>query len=215
MMPTATQLIMLWLYARRYGWVLQLSPHNADYPIIVSSELDVEACPDAGHALAYMKVHPQWGDAVPDEEDTSEWPQPYGFLAYEPAIIHFDGGCHGNGTEDSVGGWAYIDANVDASDYKQAAKVSGTTNNRMEYTALFHAIRYAIARGYRHVNFLGDSKLVVEQVNGRWKVNDPELSEWHANVCAALQNLETWTLTWIPREQNLADAVYNELWDES
>ena len=48
------------------------------------------------------------------------------------------------------------------------------TNNFAEYQGVIAALRYLTATEHRNVTIRLDSKLVVEQLSGRWKVKSPE-----------------------------------------
>jgi probable phosphoglycerate mutase len=59
-----------------------------------------------------------------------------------------------------------------------------------------------------------DSKLVVEQMSGRWKVKHPGMAELHQQARALASTFEAVRFTWIPREQNKhADRLANEAMD--
>jgi probable phosphoglycerate mutase len=59
-----------------------------------------------------------------------------------------------------------------------------------------------------------DSKLVVEQLSGRWQIKHPELRELAQEAMRIIRGLSV-RLEWIPREQNsLADAAANRALDE-
>lgn len=78
------------------------------------------------------------------------------------------------------------------------------SSNKAEYEALKLGVNWINEHGYagQSVHFMGDSKLVVEQMNGRWRMhNGPYLSSAKA-VGALLMKLPNWKMTWIPREQN-------------
>ena len=51
------------------------------------------------------------------------------------------------------------------------------TNNEAEYISLIKALELSIEKGIQRINFFMDSKLVVEQVNNRWKINFKHLQE--------------------------------------
>jgi ribonuclease HI len=81
----------------------------------------------------------------------------------------------------------------------------GTTNNISEYAAITHGLERMIALGLNEgqdVEVFGDSKLVVEQVCGRWRINKPHLRLHVESVRELLSRFPSWTLTWVPREQN-------------
>ena len=75
------------------------------------------------------------------------------------------------------------------------------TNNEMEYEALLYLLRgTSILPGDQ---IFSDSQLVVNQVNGKWKVKEPRLFP----LCQEAQKLliiREVILTWIPREKNKA-----------
>lgn len=80
------------------------------------------------------------------------------------------------------------------------------TNNDAEYEALRRAAMHAVAHGWPpgcKFEFLGDSRLVVEQVNGTFKVRSPRLKIAHRKVRRVLDALnDTWQLRWVPRKDN-------------
>ncbi len=91
------------------------------------------------------------------------------------------------------------------------------TNNVAEYTAVVRALALAAELGAARVEMLLDSKLIVEQLAGRWRVKDAKLQPLWA---AALRTLRTfprgWAATHVPRAQNsIADALANEAIDRA
>jgi ribonuclease HI len=89
------------------------------------------------------------------------------------------------------------------------------TNNVAEYTAVVRAIALGLELGARRLELLLDSKLIVEQLAGRWRVRDAKLRPLWAEALRRLRELpEGWTATHVPRAQNsLADALCNEAID--
>jgi probable phosphoglycerate mutase len=87
------------------------------------------------------------------------------------------------------------------------------TNNQAEYAAVIAGLRYLTTTSYRTVTVRMDSKLVIEQLAGRWKINNPQLRELANQARELLRNFEFY-LEWIPREQNgHADANANAALD--
>jgi ribonuclease HI len=88
------------------------------------------------------------------------------------------------------------------------------SNNVAEYAAaemIFEAVSDLAWNGAKAL-IMGDSKLVVEQLNGNWEVNGGLYSDYHAKAEKSLAALRssgvTVDLEWIPREQNSqADAL--------
>lgn len=90
------------------------------------------------------------------------------------------------------------------------------TNNVAEYTAVVRALALAAELGAREVHLMLDSKLIVEQVHGRWRVKDAKLQPLHAEVRRLLLGVDRWTAVHVPRAQNsAADALCNEAIDRA
>ena len=59
-----------------------------------------------------------------------------------------------------------------------------------------------------------DSKLVVEQMSGRWQIKHPDLRKLAAEARQAARALGRVTYTWVPRERNThADRLANQAMD--
>ncbi len=78
---------------------------------------------------------------------------------------------------------------------------AGITNNRCEYTAALEAADWALAQGHHQVLLRVDSKLVAEQVTGRWACNAEHLRPLRDELRARLAAISG-TIEWIPREAN-------------
>ncbi len=125
--------------------------------------------------------------------------------------IFFDGGSRGN--PGPASGAAY---SPDKGGISLSIFLPHASNNEAEYHGLLLAIRIAKEHGFQNVRFLGDSKLVVCQVTGEWKVKSEALSELHAQAVAQLKSLPRWRIDWIPREENSeADRVANQAMDDA
>ncbi len=91
------------------------------------------------------------------------------------------------------------------------------TNNFAEYQAVILALEALKREGYagRELEFKMDSKLVVEQVLGNWKIKEPTLKPLVAKIRALLADFPQHSFAHIPREDNLeADALVNQALDE-
>ncbi len=89
------------------------------------------------------------------------------------------------------------------------------TNNVAEYTATVRAIALALELGARRLELLLDSKLIVEQLSGRWRVKAAKLRPLWAEALRMLRTLpDGWVASHVPRAQNtLADGMCNEAID--
>ena len=89
------------------------------------------------------------------------------------------------------------------------------TNNVAEYTGVVRALELASELGARRVELLLDSRLIVEQLLGRWRVKDAKLRPLWTAALRLLHGLPGgWTAAHVPRAQNgAADALANEAID--
>jgi ribonuclease H / adenosylcobalamin/alpha-ribazole phosphatase len=88
------------------------------------------------------------------------------------------------------------------------------TNNVAEYVGVVRALALAHELGARRVDLLLDSKLIVEQLAGRWRVKDAKLIPLHAEARGLLSRFAGWSAAHVPRAQNRsADALANEAID--
>jgi probable phosphoglycerate mutase len=89
------------------------------------------------------------------------------------------------------------------------------TNNVAEYTALTLALREAQRLGAREIDLRLDSKLIVEQLHGRWKVKDAKMRVHWAEARELLATFDRWDATHEPRATNkAADALANLALDD-
>jgi broad specificity phosphatase PhoE/ribonuclease HI len=90
------------------------------------------------------------------------------------------------------------------------------TNNVAEYSGLIEGLRAAAELNATHVDVRMDSKLVIEQMSGRWQIKNPGLRPLAAEAAALMKRFDEVTFDWIPRERNkAADALANRAMDEA
>jgi len=96
------------------------------------------------------------------------------------------------------------------------ARALGTrTNNVAEYAGLVLALRMARQLGATEVELILDSNLIVEQLNGRWRVKDAKLQGLFREATQLLGGLERWSARHEPRARNrAADALANLALDD-
>ena len=89
--------------------------------------------------------------------------------------------------------------------------IGRATNNQAEYKALIAALEKAIDMGARQVDIRLDSELVVRQVKGKYRVKNAALRPLYLRVGELLSQLEGFTISNVPREQNAeADKLANK-----
>jgi len=133
----------------------------------------------------------------------------------DEVVVYFDGGARGNPGPAAIG--AVVLDPSSAPPVRLAAvseRIGETTNNVAEYRALIAGLEAAVATPARGVKVRGDSKLVIEQVAGRWKVKQEHLRPLVARVRELLAGYENVDLGHVRRELNRdADALVNAALD--
>ncbi|MGE0043449.1 MAG: ribonuclease HI family protein [Vicinamibacterales bacterium] len=127
---------------------------------------------------------------------------------------YIDGGARGNPGPAGYG--VYI---VDAQDLP-VAKLHGAigvaTNNVAEYNGLLAALGWAADRGHTRVHIKADSQLLVEQMNGNYRVKNEGLVPLYREALHLVARIGHVTFEHIPREKNTeADRLSNLGMDEN
>lgn len=127
-------------------------------------------------------------------------------------IVEADGGSRGN---PGIAGAGALVRNQQGSVLAAVAIPLGrASNNVAEYTGLVEGLKLVRSLDAEaRVEVRMDSKLVVEQMSGRWKIKHADMRRLAAEAAGVLPGAQI-TYTWIPREQNGdADALSNEAMD--
>ena len=96
-----------------------------------------------------------------------------------------------------------------------AKGIGVATNNVAEYTAAIEGLRRAAELGAKKVVLRSDSRLLIEQLSGRWRVKNPTLIRLHEEVRALLGGFQSISFEHLPRELNrAADRLANRGVDE-
>jgi ribonuclease HI len=92
-----------------------------------------------------------------------------------------------------------------------AEGIGVATNNVAEYRAAIEGLRIAAERGARAVVLRSDSRLLVEQLSGRFRVKAPTLQRLHEEARGLLARFERVKVEHVPREFNTeADRLANQ-----
>jgi ribonuclease HI len=128
--------------------------------------------------------------------------------------VNVDGGARGNPGPAAIG---VVVRDEDGTIVEAVGETIGkTTNNVAEYKALLRGIELAAAQGATEVHLIGDSQLIVRQVEGRYKVKDEKMKPLHAAATKALAGFDKWSIEDVRRAQNAdADALVNEALDNA
>lgn len=128
------------------------------------------------------------------------------------ATIYTDGGSRGNPGPSGLG---YYIIGPDGKELKRGGEFLGFSTSRLaEYYGLKEGLEQALELGLKRVHFKSDSLMMVNQMNGVYKVKNPDLMQVHTDVLKLLGNLEAYSFTHVPRELNAeADAEVNKAID--
>lgn len=129
-------------------------------------------------------------------------------------IIYADGGSRGN--PGIAGSGTVVYAADGTTVLREIVYVVGkkASNNVAEYHGLLRGLEAAVELGADDVDFYMDSRLVVEQMNGRWKIKHPDMKQLGLQAQKLMQQLGSVHLSWVRRNDNkVADALSNEAMD--
>jgi len=128
-------------------------------------------------------------------------------------VVEADGGARGN---PGPAGYGAVVRTADSGDVlaERSEAIGVATNNVAEYQGLIAGLQAAAEVGAAAVEVRMDSKLVVEQMSGRWQIKHPGLRPLAAQAAALVRGFDAVTFQWIPRDRNRhADALANAAMD--
>ena len=129
-------------------------------------------------------------------------------------VVEADGGSRGNPGPAGYGALV-ADAQTGEVLAELHDSLGTTTNNVAEYSGLLAGLRAAgdLAPG-ADVEVRMDSKLVVEQMSGRWQIKHPDMRPLAAKARETARALGRVSYTWVPRSRNAhADRLANQAMD--
>ncbi|QUF07963.1 bifunctional RNase H/acid phosphatase [Actinosynnema pretiosum subsp. pretiosum] len=128
-------------------------------------------------------------------------------------LVEADGGSRGNPGPAGYGA-VVLDEGGDTVLAERFEAIGVATNNVAEYRGLIAGLRAAAELGATEVDVRMDSKLVVEQMSGRWQIKHPAMKPLAAEAKELAGDFESVTYGWIPRERNKrADKLANDAMD--
>jgi len=133
----------------------------------------------------------------------------------KPVVVEADGGARGN---PGPAGWGAVVRDADSGDVlaERSAAIGRATNNVAEYRGLIGGLEAAAELGATSVDVRMDSKLVIEQMAGRWQIRHPGLRPLAARAAALVRQFDSVTWTWVPRSRNAhADRLANQAMDRA
>ncbi|MBQ1063420.1 MULTISPECIES: bifunctional RNase H/acid phosphatase [Micromonospora] len=134
-------------------------------------------------------------------------------MAVRAVVIEADGGSRGN---PGPAGYGAVVRDPETGEVlaERSESIGTATNNVAEYRGLIAGLEAAAELGAAEVEARMDSKLVVEQMCGRWQIKHPGLRPLAAQAAGLVGRFTAVRFTWIPRERNRhADALANAAMD--
>jgi ribonuclease HI len=132
---------------------------------------------------------------------------PFGYL-----VAHIDGGARGNPGPAGYG--VVIEDEMGRPVVELSNYLGKQTNNYAEYSGLLAALNYATKFGFKALKVYSDSELMVRQITGQYRVNNPALKELHAKAIRMIEDLEAFEINHVLREKNReADWLANRAMD--
>lgn len=127
--------------------------------------------------------------------------------------IYTDGACRGNPGQCGIGITAVKNGTTV---FEVSEHIGKGTNNTAEYFALIRGLEETLIKGFTEARFMADSELLVEQINGRYKVKNEQLRLLFFQARSLIGRFKTFKITHIAREKNKrADALANLALDQS
>lgn len=131
----------------------------------------------------------------------------------DTAIIYSDGGSRGN-PGPSASAYIIMDSNEQIIT-EAGAYLGVTTNNQAEYKAVKQALEKARQINLKNIDCRLDSSLVVNQLNGIYKIKNSDLWPIYEDIKSLMTHFEKITFSHVRREFNqLADVLVNKTLDE-
>jgi ribonuclease HI len=125
---------------------------------------------------------------------------------------HCDGGARGNPGPAGYGALIQDDRGMVLAELSEFLGIR--TNNYAEYSGLLGSLQYALDHGHRRLRVVSDSELMVKQIQGKYKVNSPDLKPLWQEAKNRIAKLEGFEISHALRHKNKdADRLANEAMD--
>ncbi|HSY67123.1 MAG TPA: ribonuclease HI family protein [Edaphobacter sp.] len=125
---------------------------------------------------------------------------------------HCDGGARGNPGPAGYGALIQDDQGMVLAELSEFLGIR--TNNYAEYSGLLACLQYAIDHHHPRLRVVSDSELMVKQIQGKYKVNSPDLKPLWQEARNRIAKLEAFEISHALRHKNKdADRLANEAMD--
>ncbi len=125
---------------------------------------------------------------------------------------HCDGGARGNPGPAGFGALIQDDQGTVVAELSEFLGIR--TNNYAEYSGLLACLQYALDHHHPRLRVVSDSELMVKQIQGKYKVNSPDLKLLWQEARSRIAKLEAFEISHALRHKNKdADRLANEAMD--
>ncbi|RZU41467.1 ribonuclease HI family protein [Edaphobacter modestus] len=125
---------------------------------------------------------------------------------------HCDGGARGNPGPAGYGAVLTGPAGEPLAELSEFLGVR--TNNYAEYSGMLAVLEYALAHGHRRLRVVSDSELMVKQIQGKYRVNSPDLKPLWQEAKNRIARLDAFEISHALRHKNKdADRLANQAMD--
>jgi ribonuclease HI len=125
---------------------------------------------------------------------------------------HCDGGARGNPGPAGFGALIQDDQGMVLAELSEFLGMR--TNNYAEYSGLLACLQYALDHHHPRLRVVSDSELMVKQIQGKYKVNSPDLKPLWQEAKNRIAKLEAFEISHALRHKNKdADRLANEAMD--
>ena len=144
----------------------------------------------------------------PDDSTPNHRPDPHAGWV----IAHCDGGARGNPGPAGYGALLQDEAGQVLAELSEFLGIR--TNNFAEYSGLLGSLQWVLDHGHRRLRVVSDSELMVKQIQGKYKVNSPDLRPLWEEARRRIAQLERFEITHALRHKNkAADQLANDAMD--
>jgi ribonuclease HI len=125
-------------------------------------------------------------------------------------LLQFDGGANPN-PGPCAGAFVIYDGSTQEILLEGGKYIDHGTNNVGEYTGLLEGLKCCLEKGWKNLYVQGDSNLVVQQVNKKWKVNQSHLMKLNQEIQKLIVQFDFFQLEHVYRDKNQkADQLSDE-----
>jgi ribonuclease HI len=127
-------------------------------------------------------------------------------------IAHCDGGARGNPGPAGYGALLQDEAGAILAELSEF--LGNRTNNYAEYSGLLGCLQWALDHGHSRLRVISDSELMVKQIQGKYKVNSPDLRPLWEEARRRIAQLDRFEISHALRHKNkAADQLANDAMD--